>query len=474
MQVRTRFPPSPTGHLHIGSARTALFNWLFARHHGGAFLLRFEDTDRERSTQASVDEYLEGFQWLGLDWDEGPFFQSQRYPLYTDYARRLVEGGKAYRCWCTADELAARRDAAMKAGRPPAYDRTCRDLAGAPPGRSSHTLRFRTPVDGETVIDDLVKGRIVFRNADLDDFIILRSDGSPVYNFCVVVDDVDMRISHILRGNDHVANTPRQILLYQALGAPLPQFAHLPLILGSDKSRLSKRHGAASVFEYRAEGYLRDALVNFLARLGWSHGDQEVFTRSELIEHFSLDHVGAAAAVFNAEKLLWLNFQYLKATPAPELAELVCPFLRQKELPVPADRAWLARAVETVRERAKTLAELAEALRFYVSDAIEPTPKAAAAHLGPEIAPALADLTRRLETVSPWEPATIEAAFHDTMHVYQLALGKLAQPVRVAVTGGTASPGIFEVLDVLGRERTIARLRAASARLGSRSVSPSP
>jgi len=474
MSVRTRFPPSPTGHLHIGSARTALFNWLFARHHGGVFVLRFEDTDRERSTQESVDEYLEGFRWLGLDWDEGPFFQTQRYPLYTEYALRLLESGKAYRCWCTVEELEARRESAMQAGHRPAYDRTCRDLTAAPSGRTTHTLRFRTPLDGETVIDDLVKGLIVFQNADLDDFIIMRSDGSPVYNFCVVVDDVDMRITHILRGDDHVANTPRQILLYQALGATLPRFTHLPLILGSDKTRLSKRHGASSVFEYRDQGYLPDALVNFLARLGWSHGDQEIFTRAELIEHFSLEHIGTAAAVFNSEKLLWLNFQYLKATPATELAELVCPFLQQKGLPVPADRAWLTRAVETLRERAKTLGELADSLRFYVVDDIEPTPKAAAAHLKPEIVPALDDLTRRLETVAPWEATTIEAAFHDTIATHAIALGKLAQPVRVAVTGGTASPGIFEVLDVLGRDRTIARLRAALLRLGAASAAPLP
>lgn len=474
MSVRTRFPPSPTGHLHIGSARTALFNWLFARHHGGVFVLRFEDTDRGRSTQESVDEYLEGFRWLGLDWDEGPFFQTQRYPLYTEYALRLLESGKAYRCWCTVEELEARRESAMQAGHRPAYDRTCRDLTGAPSGRTTHTLRFRTPLDGETVIDDLVKGPIVFQNADLDDFIIMRSDGSPVYNFCVVVDDVDMRITHILRGDDHVANTPRQILLYQALGATLPRFTHLPLILGSDKARLSKRHGASSVFEYRDQGYLPDALVNFLARLGWSHGDQEIFTRAELIEHFSLEHIGTAAAVFNSEKLLWLNFQYVKATPAAELAELVCPFLQQKGLPVPADRAWLTRAVETLRERAKTLGELADSLRFYVADDIELNPKAATTHLKPEIAPALVDLTHRLETVAPWEATTIEAAFHDTIATHAIALGKLAQPVRVAVTGGTASPGIFEVLDVLGRDRTIARLRAALVRLGATSAAPSP
>src|SRR5262245_604342 len=474
MPVRTRFPPSPTGHLHIGSARTALFNWLFARHHGGQFLLRFEDTDRSRSTEESVQEYLEGFAWLGLDWDEGPFFQSQRYPLYAEYGRSLLERGKVYRCWCTAEELEARREAALAAGRRPAYDRACRDRTEAPPGRTAFTLRFRTPLDGETVIDDLVKGRIVFQNAELDDFIIQRSDGSPVYNFCVVVDDVDMRISHVLRGDDHVANTPRQILLYQALDATLPQFAHLPLILGADKARLSKRHGASSVFDYRALGYLPEALLNFIARLGWSHGDQEIFSRAELIEHFSLEHVGNAAAVFNAEKLLWLNFQYMKALPASQLADLVCPFLEQEGLPVPTDRAWLTRAVATLQERAKTLAELARLLRFYVSGDIEPSPKAAAAHLRPQIASALQDLTALLETLTRWDTSTIEDAFQRTISAHGLALGKLAQPVRVAVTGGTASPGIFEVLDILGRDRTIARLRAALARLGPAQAAPLP
>jgi glutamyl-tRNA synthetase len=281
-------------------------------------------------------------------------------------------------------------------------------------------------------------------------------------------------MTHVIRGDDHVANTPRQILLYQALDAPLPEFAHVPLILGLDKARLSKRHGATSVTQYRADGYLPHALVNFLARLGWSHGDQEIFARAELIEHFGLEQVGKAAAVFNPEKLLWLNFQYLKATPAAQLADLVCPFLEQKGLPVPNDKAWLARAVETLRERAKTLVELADFLRFYVTDDIEPAPKAAAEHLKPEIASALADLTRRLESVSPWEPAAIEQAFHQTMDAHHLALGKLAQPVRVAVTGGTVSPGIFEVLDVLGRERTISRLRAALARLRGAPAASAP
>src|SRR5437867_1687168 len=345
-----------------------------------------------------------------------------------------------------------------------AYDRTCRDRTAPPAGRAAHALRFRTPLDGETVIDDHVKGRVVFRNAELDDFIIVRSDGTPVYNFCVVVDDHDMRITHVIRGDDLLASTPRQVLLYRAFGAVPPAFAHVPQILGLDKSRLSKRHGATSVLAYREMGYLPDAVVNYLARLGWSHGDQELFRREELIAHFTLENVGKSAGIFNPEKLEWVNFQYMKATPAPALAELVAPFLERAGLPVPADRTWLARVVETLRERAKTLVELAEFCRFYLLDTITPDPKAAAKHLTPAIAPALADLTQRLAALSRWDAAAIEGAFQATLAAHGLKLGALAQPVRVAVTGGTVSPGIYDVLDVLGRERTIARLRAAAPR----------
>ena len=472
MPVRTRFAPSPTGFLHIGGARTALFSWLFARHHGGRFVLRIEDTDRERSTAESIQAILDGLGWLGIDWDEGPFHQTERYALYREHAERLLRDGAAYRCWCSAEELDARRSAQLAAGGRPAYDRTCRERTTAPAGRNAFTLRFRTPDDGEVVIDDAVKGRVVFRTADLDDFIIQRSDGSPIYNFCVVVDDVEMAITDVIRGDDHLANTPRQILLYQALGAALPRFAHVPLILGLDKTRLSKRHGATSVMSYRDQGYLPEAMVNFLARLGWAHGDQELFTRAELIEHFGLAQVGASPAVFNPEKLLWTNFQWLKQTPAEQLAALVAPFLERAGLPVPADRAWLARAVETLRERAKTLVELAEFLRFYVAERIELQPKAAAQHLTPAIAPALDVLIARLEALAAWSPDAIEQAFQATMASHGLALGKLAQPVRVAVTGGTVSPGIFEVLDVLGRERALVRLRAAAARSAGSGAPP--
>jgi len=465
MSVRTRFAPSPTGALHLGSARTALFSFLFARHHGGRFVLRIEDTDRERSTAESTAAIVEGLQWLGLSWDEGPFFQTERMALYRERADMLVRAGAVYRCYCTPDELEARRKTALAEGRRPAYDRTCRDLTAPPAGRSAFALRFRTPLDGETVVDDLVKGRVVVQHADLDDFIIVRSDGNPVYNFCVVVDDADMAISHVVRGDDLLASTPRQMLLYQALGATPPRFAHVPQILGLDKARLSKRHGATSVLAYRDMGYLPDALVNYLARLGWSHGDQEIFTREELVAHFSLENVGKSAGIFNPEKLEWVNFQYVKATPAAELTALLVPFLERAGLPVPEDRAWLARAVETLRERAKTLVELADFCRFYLVDTIEPEPRAAAKFLTPAIAPALADLAAHLTTLPEWDVAGIESAFQATLAAYELKLGALAQPVRVAVTGGTVSPGIYEVLDALGRERTLSRLRAAEARL---------
>jgi glutamyl-tRNA synthetase len=466
MPVRTRFAPSPTGALHLGSARTALFSFLFARHHGGRFILRIEDTDRERSTVESTAAIVEGLRWLALDWDEGPFLQTDRLALYRAHADKLLAAGAVYRCWCTPEELEARRKAALAAGRRPAYDRTCRDLRTAPPGRTAFALRFRTPLEGELVVDDLVKERVVFHVAELDDFIILRSDGIPLYNFSVVVDDADMAISDVIRGDDLLASTPRQLLLYAALGAPVPRFAHLPQILGLDKSRLSKRHGATSVLAYRDMGYLPDALVNYLARLGWSHGDQEVFTREELVRHFTLENVGTSAGIFNPEKLEWVNFQWMKATPAAELAELVTPFLERAGLPVPADRAWLARAVETLRERAKTFVELAEFLRFYVVDRLEPDAKAAAKHLTPAVGPALADLIAELEAIPGWEVRAIEAAFERTLARHAIKLGTLAQPVRVAVTGGTVSPGIYEVLDVLGRERALARLGAAVSRAG--------
>jgi glutamyl-tRNA synthetase len=463
---RTRFAPSPTGYLHIGGARTALFNYLFARHHGGKFILRIEDTDRERSTQESVQAILDALTWLGLEWDEGPFFQSQRTDLYREHAERLLREGKAYRCYCSSEELEAKRATAMQAGHKPMYDRTCRNLAQPMAGRQS-TLRFKAPLEGETIVPDLVKGHVLFQNRELDDLILVRSDGTPTYNFCVVIDDATMQITHNIRGEDHLPNTPKQIQLYRAFGYDEPAFAHIPLILGLDRTRLSKRHGATSVMAYRDMGYLPDALVNYLVRLGWSHGDQEIFGRAELIEKFSLENVGKAAGVYNAEKLEWVNFCYLKATPVEELAQAVKRFIAAKGHAVPTDDQWLARMVATLRERAKTLVDLVDLAHFYFSDVITLDAAAAAKHLKPEVAEPLAALRDGLAQITDWNHDTIKAAFDAVISRFGLALGKIAQPVRVAMTGGTSSPGIFEVLDVLGKERSIERLDRALERIAA-------
>jgi len=463
--VRVRFAPSPTGYLHIGGARTALFNYLFARHHGGTFILRIEDTDRERSTQQSIQAILDALTWLGLDWDEGPFFQSQRSALYRDHAERLLRDGKAYRCYCTPEELEAKRQAAMKVGRKPMYDRKCRNLQ-EPAGDRPFALRFKAPLDGETVVPDLVKGHVVFQNHELDDLILVRSDGTPTYNFCAVIDDALMEITHNIRGEDHLTNTPKQIQLYRAFGYTEPAFAHIPLILGPDRTRLSKRHGATSVMAYRDMGYLPDALVNYLARLGWSHGDQEIFTRAELIEKFAIEGVGKSAGVYNAEKAEWLNSQYLKALPAAALAQAVKPYITEKGLALPGDDAWLARMVVTLQARAKTLAELVELAQFYLSPTITIDPAAARKFLKPEVLAPLRALRVHLADVKQWNAETIQGCFTAVTAQFGLSLGQIAQPVRVGMTGGTSSPGIFEVLDVLGQERTLERLDRAVEQIG--------
>lgn len=469
--VRTRFAPSPTGYLHLGGARTALFNYLYAQHHGGRFVLRIEDTDRERSTPEFIRAILDALTWLDLGWDEGPYYQSERIELYREHADRLLQSGHAYRCYCTEEELEAKRKAALKAGRKPMYDRTCRQRRDAPTNRP-FAVRFLAPIDGLTVVHDLIKGDVAFENSELDDLIIVRSDGTPTYNLCVVVDDATMAISHVIRGDDHLTNTPKQIQIYHALGYPLPAFAHVPQILGPDRTRLSKRHGATSVLAYRDLGYLPHALVNYLARLGWSYGDQEIFTRTELIEKFSLEHVGKSAGVYNAEKLEWLNFQYLKAMPPEQLAELVKPYIAARGYPIASDNAWLAKMVATLQERAKTLVELVELGRFYLTDDIAVPADLARKFFKPDVLPALQRLRDLLATLPEWNVHTIQPAFERVMEEFHLALGKIAQPVRVAVTGGTVSPGIFEVLDVLGRERSVARLDRALASLPNASTVP--
>jgi glutamyl-tRNA synthetase len=467
-ETRVRFAPSPTGYLHIGGARTALFNWLYSRNTRGRFILRIEDTDRTRSTDEYIDAIIEGMKWLGLDWDEGPFRQTDRFDVYRDYADKLLKEGKAYYCYCSAEELEVRRKKAMIEGKPLKYDGRCRELKEPVPGIAP-SVRFRMPQHGQTVVDDLMRGKVVFENDQLDDLIILRSDGTPTYNLTVVVDDVDMRITHIIRGDDHLNNTPKQIQLYQAFGYAVPKFAHLPMILGADKTRLSKRHGATSVMAYYEMGYLPDALVNYLVRLGWSYGDQEVFTRDELIRHFSFEHVGKAAAVFNPEKLLWMNSQYMMSTSPEKLAELVRPFLVKeqiiKEDRIP-DKAWLAKAVQTLQERAKTLVELAASLRYYISEDVVYNDKAKEKFFNEKSMELLKELKDGISSISGFSKPEIENLFKSIVEKHGVKLGALAQPVRVAMTGGTESPGIYEVLEVLGKEKVLARLEKAIGLIG--------
>jgi glutamyl-tRNA synthetase len=461
--IRVRFAPSPTGYLHIGGARTALFNWLFARHNKGTFVLRIEDTDRERSTDEYIEAIIEGMTWLGLDWDEGPVRQTDRFDVYKKYVDKLLEEGKAYYCYCSPEDLEANRKEAMKQGRSLKYSGKCRGLKEPVPGIDP-VVRFRMPQQGSTYVDDMVKGHVVFENEQLDDLIIQRSDGTPTYNLTVVVDDVDMAITHVVRGDDHLNNTPRQVQLYEALGYETPKFAHLPMILGSDKARLSKRHGATSVMAYYEMGYLPQALVNYLVRLGWSYGDQEVFSMEELVQYFSFENVGKAAAVFNPEKLLWLNQQYIIQSPNETLAEQVIPFL-EKEQVIQAgqqqDMKWLAKAVGTLRERSKTLVEMAQSLRYYIDEDIEYEEKAKNKFLNEESRELLVELKEGLESMSEFTEQEIENLFRSIAERKKVKLGKLAQPARVALTGGTQSPGIFEVLDVMGREKTIRRFERA-------------
>lgn len=470
-EVRTRFAPSPTGYLHVGGARTALFNYLYARHCGGKFILRIEDTDRARSTPEAIEAILDGMKWLGLEWDEGPFFQTQRTALYRAGVEKLLAQGDAYPCVCSAESLNAKREAAMKAKRRPAYDGTCRppDKTRTPlPEGQSFTIRFRSPTSGQTVVNDRVKGPVVFENAELDDLILVRSDGTPTYNFVVVCDDIDMGITEIIRGDDHLSNTPRQVVLYQALDHEPPRFAHVPLILGLDKKRLSKRHGATSVTAYRDMGYLPEALNNYLVRLGWSYGDEEIFDRTALIEKFSIESLGAAAGVFNPEKLLWLNAHYIKTLPIEKLADAVIPYMVERGIAVPADRRWFERMLATLQERAKTLVEIVDMAGFYLNETITLDEKAAQKHLGPEARDILEEASARVEKLDAFNETEIEKVFKDMVAERGIGLGKIAQPVRVAITGSSASPGLFEVIGVLGRERTVRRLTEAIARIDTR------
>jgi glutamyl-tRNA synthetase len=477
--IRVRFAPSPTGYLHIGGARTALFNWLYARRHGGTFVLRIEDTDTERSSWEMVSGIVDGLRWLGLDWDEGPdvggphapYFQSQRVQLYRDRAQQLVESGHAYYCYCAPDVLQAKRAAAEAAGGAWIYDRTCcalsadeiavREAAGAP-----RAIRFKVPT-GRTGFDDLVHGPIEFPNEVIEDFVILRSDTQPTYHLSVVVDDIDMQITHVVRGDDHISNTPKQVLLYAAFATPAPAFGHVPLIMGPDKKRLSKRHGATSVMEYERLGYLPEAMVNFLVLLGWSPGgDQQIFTREELIGQFALEGISGGNAVLNIDKLDWLNQQHLARRSADEIIALLQPRLQSaglwKDAYAGERRAWLAALVELMKPRIKTLAGFVPEAEPLLVDHVTYDPAAVSKHLGrAELRGPLEGLTRALGGANPFDAATLEACLRAQAEAAGLKAGPLIHATRVAVTGRANSPGLFEVLELIGRDRVVERLRAA-------------
>jgi len=476
-QPRVRFAPSPTGYLHVGGARTALFNWLFARRHGGVFVLRIEDTDAERSSIEMVTAIVEGLRWLGLEWDEGPivggphepYFQAERQTLHVEAAGRLLASGHAYYCYCTSEELKARREAAEAAGGGWMYDRRCRGLAPAEiaareAAGQPRAMRFLVP-PGETTFDDIVRGRITVAHAHIEDFVILRSDGSPTYQLSVVADDVEMRITHVVRGDDHISNTPKQVLLYRAMDAPVPAFAHLPLILGPDKKRLSKRHGATAVGEYETQGYLPEAMVNFLALLGWSpgSGDEEVFSREELVARFDLEGISGGNAVFSPDKLAWFNQQHILRMPAAELVRRLRDDLETAGLWQPefdgARRAWLERVIELLKPRAHKLSDFVPQLKPFVEDTVDRDPSAMQKHLSaPGLAGHLSAWADRLRTIEPFDAPTLETGLRGLADARGVKAGDLIHATRVAVTGKAVSPGLFDVLELVGRDRVVSRL----------------
>lgn len=474
-QVRVRFAPSPTGFLHIGGVRTALFNWLFARHEGGTFILRIEDTDRDRSTDDAIQVILDGLKWTGLNWDEGPFRQTDRLELYRERAMDLLKRKLAYWCICTPDELEARRKDAQGKGESIKYDGRCRHRGISEPTEPA-ALRFLTPQEGQTVVNDRIKGQIVFDNMVMDDLIILRSNGYPTYNFSVVVDDGLMNITHVIRGDDHVNNTPRQVPLFSAMGFLVPQFAHLPMILGSDKARLSKRHGATSVLAYKEMGYLPEALINYLVRLGWSHGDQEIFSIQEMVEFFDFKQVQASAAVFNPEKLRWVNAQYIRNSDPKQVADALRPFLQSAGY----DDAALARIpggvealIPPLRERSETLLDIVQGAVPYLSEPMTMDEEAAKKHLTLSIASSLQVFADQVELQADFSKETLEGILHGIIERQGLKMGKVAQPLRVALTGRTVSPGIYEVMAMLGKERSLQRIRAGVERAMNAESSPS-
>jgi glutamyl-tRNA synthetase len=466
MTVRTRFAPSPTGYLHIGGARTALFSWLYARRHGGTFILRIEDTDLERSTAESVNAILEGMAWLGLAWDEGPFAQSERMDRYKEVIGQLLAAGKAYHCYCSKERLEALREEQMARKEKPRYDGLCRHRKGPPPEGVSPVVRFCNPQDGAVVVEDQIRGRVVFSNAELDDLIIARSDGSPTYNFTVVVDDYDMRITHVIRGDDHLNNTPRQMNILRALGAEPPLYAHVPMILGEDGKRLSKRHGAVSVMAYHEEGFLPEAVLNYLVRLGWSHGDQEIFSLEEMIRLFDVRDVNNSATAFNMSKLLWLNQHYIKESRPEHIAPQLAWQLGRLGIDPACGGPELSEVVVVQRERAKTLKEMAEISAYFYQDFADYEADAAKKHLTAAAREPLARVRTALAGLDSWAPEPLHQAVIATAEALAIKLGKLAQPLRVAVSGRGATPGIDQTLYLIGREAVLRRIDRAVAWIG--------
>lgn len=459
MKVRTRFAPSPTGYLHLGGARTALFCWLFARKHKGEFVLRVEDTDRERSTEESVQAILDGMQWLGLDYDEGPFFQSQRYDRYNEVIDQLLESGHAYRCYCSKERLDEMRERATAEKRKPRYDGTCRERTDVVDGVDP-VIRFKTPLEGKVVIKDLVKGEIEIDNAELDDLVIRRSDGNPTYNLSVVVDDADMKITHVIRGDDHINNTPRQIHIFNAMGVTVPAFAHLPMILGDDGKRMSKRHGAVSVMQYESDGILPHAMLNYLARLGWSHGDQEIFTVQELLDLFEVEDCQRSGSVFDKTKLLWVNQQHMATLSDHELGDALSAAMVSQSVSTDSGPE-VSKVAAVLKERAQSFAEMAEQAGIFYQDSVELDEKAAKKQLRPVALPVLEAIHAKLSVSDTWQAESLKGELEDIAQEMDIGFGKIGQPLRVAITGSGASPDIGDTLELIGKERSLARIASS-------------
>jgi glutamyl-tRNA synthetase len=458
MEIRTRFAPSPTGYLHVGGARTALYSWLYAKHNNGKFVLRIEDTDRERSTQPAIDAIIESMKWTGLNWDEGPFYQTKRFDRYNQVIDEMLEKGLAYKCYCTKERLEEVREEQQRAGVKPRYDGHCREDHSEHSPDEPYCIRFKNPKTGKVGFHDKIRGYIEFDNEELDDLVIRRTDGTPTYNFCVVIDDWDMGITHVIRGEDHINNTPRQINIYKALGAPVPEFAHVSMILGDDGTKLSKRHGAVSVMQYRDDGYLPEALINYLVRLGWGHGNQEIFTLDEMIEYFSLEAISKSASAFNTEKLLWVNSQYMKSLPPERVAEELKWHMDNQKIDISKGPS-LTDLVLAQRERCKTLKEMAEVSRYFYEEYEDYEPKAAKKWFKDNSVEALERSMANLVNVTDWDVENIEKAFKSVAEDMQVGLGKVGMPLRLAITGCGVSPEMGITMKLVGKERSISRIQ---------------